>query len=62
MIDLPREIVLKILYDVNEKGAYSNIAINKYIEKFQFKEIDKNYNRHGYGTINKRLLTIISQF
>jgi 16S rRNA (cytosine967-C5)-methyltransferase len=65
LIDLPREIVLKILYDVNEKGAYSNIAINKYIEKFQFKEIDKNFiTGMVYGTIKwkKTIDYIISQF
>jgi len=63
--DLPRETVLKILYEINEKGAYSNIAINKYIENSQFKEIDKNFiTGLTYGTIKWRLTIdfIIEQF
>jgi hypothetical protein len=27
-IDLPRETALKILYEINEKKAYSNISID----------------------------------
>ncbi len=28
-----REIILKILIDININGAYSNISINKYLKK-----------------------------
>jgi len=30
-VDKVRETALKILYDINEKGAYSNISLNKYL-------------------------------
>jgi 16S rRNA (cytosine967-C5)-methyltransferase len=31
-IDLARETALKILYEVLENGAYSNISLNKHLE------------------------------
>lgn len=65
LIDLARETALKILYDVNEKGAYSNITINKYLEKSQFKEIDRNFiTGLVYGTIKwkKSIDYVINQF
>ncbi|HHV96081.1 MAG TPA: 16S rRNA (cytosine(967)-C(5))-methyltransferase RsmB [Clostridiaceae bacterium] len=65
MVDLPRETALKILYDINEKGAYSNITINKYLEKSQFREIDKNFiTGLVYGTIKwqKSIDYVITQF
>ncbi len=31
-VDFPRDTALKILYEINEKGAYSNLALNKHLE------------------------------
>ncbi|MCR4435895.1 MAG: 16S rRNA (cytosine(967)-C(5))-methyltransferase RsmB [Clostridiales bacterium] len=64
-VDLPREIALKILYDVNEKKAYSNIAINKYLEEYDLKGIDRAFiTDMVYGTIKWKLAIdwVIEQF
>ncbi len=42
-IDLARETALKILYDINENTAYSNISVNKYLEKSNLREIDRAF-------------------
>ena len=55
-VDLPREIALKILYDINEKGAYSNIAINKYLAANDLKSIDRAFvTELVYGTVKWKL-------
>ncbi len=57
-IDLARETALKVLFDINEKAAYSNISINKYLEKSNLKEIDRAFVTDlVYGTV-KWLLQI----
>ena len=64
-VDLPREIALKIIYEVNEKGAYSNIALNKYLESYELKGIDKAFiTELVYGSLKWRLTIdwIIEQF
>ena len=64
-VDFPREIALKIIFDVNEKGAYSNISINKNIEGHELRGIDKAFiTELVYGTIKWRLSidSIIQQF
>lgn len=64
-IDLPREVALKILYDINEKGAYSNISINKYFEGYELRDIDKAFiTELVYGAVKWRLSIdwIIQQF
>jgi 16S rRNA (cytosine967-C5)-methyltransferase len=64
-VDLPREIALKILYDINQKGAYSNIAVNKYLECSELQKIDKAFiTELVYGTLRRRLTIdwIIGQF
>ena len=64
-VDLPREIALKILYEINEKGAYSNIAINKHVENPGLRDIDKVFiTGLVYGTIKWRLSIdfVIGQF
>ena len=33
MIDKPREIALKTLYDIDKNGAYSNIALDEQIKQ-----------------------------
>lgn len=63
--DFPREIALKIIYDINEKGAYSNIAINKNVEGQELKELDKAFiTELVYGTVKWKLSIdwIIQQF
>ncbi|MCX7921871.1 MAG: 16S rRNA (cytosine(967)-C(5))-methyltransferase RsmB [Clostridia bacterium] len=64
-IDSTREIALKILYDINEKGAYSNISINKYLEGHELKSIDRAFiTDMVYGAVKWRLTIdwIIEQF
>lgn len=55
-IDLPRETALKILYEINEKKAYSNISINKHLEKGEFKDIDRAFITDlVYGAVKWKL-------
>ncbi|HHW48183.1 MAG TPA: 16S rRNA (cytosine(967)-C(5))-methyltransferase RsmB [Clostridiaceae bacterium] len=55
-IDAARETALKILYDINEKGAYSNISINRHFAASKLKEIDKAFATElVYGTIRWKL-------
>lgn len=64
-IDIPRETALKILYDVNENGAYSNISINKHLHGSQLRDIDRAFITDiVYGTVKWRLTIdwIINQF
>lgn len=50
-----REIALKILIEINEKGAYSNIALNKYMN-LDISRIDENFSRKiVYGVLENRL-------
>ncbi|HOM01701.1 MAG TPA: 16S rRNA (cytosine(967)-C(5))-methyltransferase RsmB [Acetivibrio sp.] len=51
-VDKPRETALKILYDINEKGAYSNISLNKYLNGFEFESVDRAFITDiVYGTL-----------
>ena len=64
-VDFPREIALKILYDINEKDAYSNITINKYLERDDLKSLDRSFvTELVYGTEKWKLKIdwIIQQF
>lgn len=64
-LDLPRETALKILYDINKSGAYSNIALNKYLEDKALSGLDKAFiTELVYGTLKWRLSIdyIIDQF
>lgn len=55
-VDVARETALKILYEINEKGAYSNISINKYLEANDLREIDRSFITDlVYGTVKWRL-------
>ncbi len=57
-IDIARETALKILYDINENSAYSNISINKYLEGGNLRELDRAFITDlVYGTV-KWLLEI----
>jgi len=64
-VDLARETALKILYEVNEKGAYSNIALNRHLESEVLKNIDRAFiTELVYGAIKWKLSIdwIIQQF
>lgn len=55
-VDVTRETALKILYDIDKKGAYSNISINKYFSGQEFRDIDKAFiTEMVYGTLKWRL-------
>ncbi len=55
-LDPAREAALKILYEINEKGAYSNIALNKYFSSEELREIDRSFvTELVYGTIKWKL-------
>lgn len=47
---------MKILYEINEKGAYSNIALNKYFSAEQLRELDRAFATElVYGTVKRKL-------
>jgi 16S rRNA (cytosine967-C5)-methyltransferase len=64
-VDIPRETALKILYEINEKEAYSNLSINKYLNRDGFKGIDRAFiTELVYGTLKWQLTIdwIIAKF
>lgn len=55
-VDLPRETALKILYEVNKSGAYSNIALSKKLEDNKLSNLDKAFiTELVYGTLKWKL-------
>jgi len=55
-LDIAREAALKILVEINEKGAYSNIALNKYFSSAKLSDIDKAFvSELVYGTVKWKL-------
>jgi 16S rRNA (cytosine967-C5)-methyltransferase len=55
-VDPARETALKILYDINENGAYSNLSVNKHLEAYDFKSIDRAFITDlVYGTTKWKL-------
>ncbi len=57
-VDLARETALKILYDITENQAYSNISVNRHLENEKLREIDRSFATElVYGTV-KWLLQI----
>lgn len=55
-VDLVRETALKILYEVNKSGAYSNIALSKRLEDNKLSNIDKAFiTELVYGTLKWKL-------
>lgn len=55
-MDVARETALKILVEVNEKGAYSNIALNKTFSSAELRNIDKAFvTELVYGTVKWKL-------
>jgi len=64
-MDLPREIALKILYDINEKGAYSNIALSRELSDGVVRPLDRAFiTEMVYGVLKWKLTIdwIISRF
>ncbi|HHW32211.1 MAG TPA: 16S rRNA (cytosine(967)-C(5))-methyltransferase RsmB [Clostridiaceae bacterium] len=64
-VDIPRETALKILDEINEKEAYSNISLNKHLSRKGLREIDHAFiTELVYGTIKWQLTIdwIIEQF
>ena len=56
---------MKILYEIDKKDAYSNIALNKYFNANEFSSIDKAFATElVYGTIRWKLTldTVIAAF
>ncbi len=55
-LDNAREAALKILYEINENGAYSNIALNKYFSATELRAIDRAFATEiVYGTVKWKL-------
>lgn len=51
-----REIALKILYQINEKGAFSNIALHKGLRNFNGKDVDRTFiTELVYGTVKWKI-------
>lgn len=47
-----RDMALELLYAVLEEGAYSNIALNRVLEKYQPEKIDRGFiTELAYGTL-----------
>lgn len=64
-IDIPRETAVKILYDIDKKGAYSNISLSKHLESRSLKDIDRAFiTEMVYGILKWKLTIdfIISNF
>ncbi|NLY43579.1 MAG: 16S rRNA (cytosine(967)-C(5))-methyltransferase RsmB [Clostridiaceae bacterium] len=52
----PRETALKILYEIENKGAYANIALKKYLQGVDYKTVDRNFiTELVYGIIKMKL-------
>lgn len=52
-----REAALKIVYDTEEKGAYSNIALNKRLNGLELSQLDKGLvTELVYGTLKNKIL------
>mgnify|MGYP000082222329 CR=1 FL=1 len=65
MIDLVRDTALSILNEINENGAYSNIAFNRHVEKHDFSNAEKAFITDlVYGTVKWKLTIdwIIGQY
>ncbi len=60
-----REGALLVLYEINEKGAFSNIALNKELRNKPYKQLDKNLvTSLVYGVLENQIYIdhIITQF
>lgn len=66
-IDFAREIALKILFEIDSKNAYSNVILDKYIERYREKLKSRDINLISelvYGTTTWKLTidTILSKY
>lgn len=60
-----RDMALEVLYAVLEEGAYSNIALNRVLEKYQPEKIDRGFiTELAYGTLRtlNTLDWVLAQF
>ena len=48
MIDKTREIILKVLYNIDKNGAYSNIALNQELEEVRKRTIKVDKRNIGF--------------
>lgn len=53
MIDKAREIALKILYDIDKNGAYSNIALDEMLKKIRKSSEKDKINQRDTGLISE---------
>ena len=64
-VDSIREIALKSLYEINQKGAYSNIVLQNSLDNDELRDIDRSFiTELVYGTLKWQLKIdwIIGQF
>ncbi|NLK87771.1 MAG: 16S rRNA (cytosine(967)-C(5))-methyltransferase RsmB [Clostridiaceae bacterium] len=55
-LDHARETALKILFEINEKGAYSNIELNKQLSGSELGEMDRGFiTEIVYGVVKRKL-------
>ncbi|MGE5613401.1 MAG: 16S rRNA (cytosine(967)-C(5))-methyltransferase RsmB [Bacillota bacterium] len=55
-LDKARETALKILYEINEQSAYSNIALNRHLAAGGFSDTDRAFiTEIVYGTVKWKL-------
>lgn len=55
-MDYAREAALKVMYEINQKGAYANIALNKYLDDEKLRSIDRAFvTELVYGSIKWKL-------
>ncbi|KMT21453.1 16S rRNA (cytosine(967)-C(5))-methyltransferase RsmB [Clostridium cylindrosporum] len=65
MEDKARYVAVKTLFDIESKGAYSNLKLNYYFKKYELEPSDRGFSTEIlYGTIRwkKRLDYIIKKF
>jgi 16S rRNA (cytosine967-C5)-methyltransferase len=56
-LDKARETALKIIYEINEQGAYSNIALNRHLAAGKLSDIDRAFiTEIVYGSVKWRLM------
>lgn len=56
--DLPRDIALRILYDIDKNKAYGNISLDKHLENNALKDLDISFVNELVHGILKRKLTL----
>ncbi len=55
-LDIARQTALKILFEINEKGAYSNIELNRQLSGNELRELDRSFiTELVYGVVKWKL-------